>query len=1010
MQRLIQFLKELSFWHFVLPFVLLAIIISELMIVVQSYLLRGELVTDFLIIGFFTPAIDAFIIVYIVAILLETLKHQEGEQRFLLENISAISWKLELSSERFTYISPNAEEILGYPMTQWVNMESWLAMVIPEDRERVVNFYRKETLAGRNHTIEYRMHKGSGEVIWVLEIVTVNRDREGRPSLLTGFIIDNSQQSILREQLEKSQRAHEEAQRIAHIGHWELDIASNRAHWSDEIHRIMGSDPSSEIYLDFLATRVHPEDWPTVSATMTALIEDGTEYDMEYRIIRPDGEERWLNCKGKRRLDERGTPLRLMGVAQDITTQKQAEAGLELAASVFSNASEGIAITDPDGNLLRVNDAFCKITGYHREEVKGKNPRMLQSGRHSADYYTAMWQQLKREGRWSGEIWNRRKSGEVYAEKLSINAVHNEAGVLQSYVALFSDITRQKEHQQQLERIAHYDVLTDLPNRVLLADRLQQAMIQEQRRGKEIAIIFLDLDGFKAINDTYGHDAGDQLLVTLAGRLRMALREGDTIARIGGDEFVAVLIDLTDKSDYFVLIERFLGAASDPVQLGELELRVSASIGVTFYPQPQAEEIDADQLLRQADQAMYQAKLAGKNRFVIFDAEQDRFIRGHQESIKRIRHGLENNEFILFYQPKVNMHSGEIFGAEALIRWQHPQRGLLSPTDFLPAIEEDLLSVDLGYWVIAEALSQLQQWHQSGLKLSVSVNIAALHLQQPDFVEQLGRLLAAQPGIDNRYLELEILETSALEDITHISGVIDHCLELGVTFALDDFGTGYSSLTYLRRLPAATIKIDCAFVIDMDDDAEDLAIVEGVLGLTSAFRLQAVAEGVESVEHGRLLLQLGCVLAQGYGIARPMPAVELPTWAESWEPDPSWKDQLQLDRSSISLLFVSVEHRAWVRRLTEYLQDQQPAPPLLDPKDCRFGQWLIDEGKKAKAEGSSPTYKTIKSLFHKVHALGAELHRLKGAGEGESALARVEELHFLRDQLLQQLTLLHKVS
>ena len=451
-----------------------------------------------------------------------------------------------------------------------------------------------------------------------------------------------------------------------------------------------------------------------------------------------------------------------------------------------------------------------------------------------------------------------------------------------------SDITERKAHQSQLERVAHFDALTNLPNRVLLADRLQQAMAQALRRAQHLAVVYLDLDGFKAINDQHGHDIGDQVLIALAQRMKLALREGDSLARIGGDEFVIVLIDVDDRVASLPMLNRLKAACAQNVQVGVLSLQVSASVGITFYPQ--AQDIDADQLLRQADQAMYQAKLAGKNRLHFFDATQDSSIRGRHESVERIRLALEQQEFVLHYQPKVNMRSGQIIGAEALIRWQHPEKGLLSPAMFLPFIEDHPLAVDIGEWVIDTALTQIELWHAAGLDMRVSVNVGSRQLQQGDFVDRFKFILAKHPQVKPSSLELEVLETSALEDIAQVSDVIEACAHLGVKFALDDFGTGYSSLAYLKLLRVAMLKIDQSFVRDMLEDPDDLAILQGVIGLAAAFRRQVIAEGVETVAHGTLLLQLGCELAQGYGIAQPMSAEQMPAWSTAWRPDAAWRD------------------------------------------------------------------------------------------------------------------------
>ena len=621
-------------------------------------------------------------------------------------------------------------------------------------------------------------------------------------------------------------------------------------------------------------------------AAMHQRVLAGESIQMEFEVLGLKGGRRWLETHAAPMLVN-GQPAQL-AITRDISERKQLQAKLMLAASVFGHAGEGIIITDAAGTIVDVNGAFTRITGYSREDAIGQNPRILSSGRQDKAFYQALYRSLTEQGHWSGEIWNRRKNGEVYAELITISAVRDAQGRTQHYVALFSDITTIKTHQSQLEHIAHFDALTSLPNRLLLADRLQQAMAQAQRRGQQLAVAYLDLDGFKSVNDSHGHALGDQLLVTLATAMKDALREGDTLARIGGDEFVAVLIDLDSLDSCLPMLTRILDAAAAPVQLGDLTLQVSASLGVTFYPQTQ--DIGADQLSRQADQAMYQAKLAGKNRYCVFDAALDRSIRSQHESLERIRVALQNHEFVLHYQPKVNMHSGQVIGAEALIRWQHPERGLLPPAAFLSVIEDHPLAVSVGEWVIENALSQIERWHADALDLPVSVNIGARQLQQSNFVAQLQTILAKHPSVNPASLELEVLETSALADMAQVSQVIEDCAKIGVRFALDDFGTGYSSLTYLKRLRVALLKIDQSFVRDMLDDPDDLAILQGVIGLAAAFKREVIAEGVETVAHGTALLQMGCELAQGYGIARPMPPEQMPAWAATWQPYAAWSE------------------------------------------------------------------------------------------------------------------------
>ncbi|MBA6328241.1 EAL domain-containing protein [Colwellia sp. MB02u-6] len=437
-----------------------------------------------------------------------------------------------------------------------------------------------------------------------------------------------------------------------------------------------------------------------------------------------------------------------------------------------------------------------------------------------------------------------------------------------------------------LKLVAHYDLLTSLPNQVLLTERLSQAMKHCQRRNQSLAVAFMDLDGFKDVNDLHGHDVGDELLIEVAKRMKEALREGDTLARIGGDEFIAVMVDLENIEDSEPPLKRLLKAAADPVNLGDAAMQVSASIGVSLYPQ---DHVDVGLLMRHADQAMYIAKQAGKNRYHFFDATQDSAITIQWKNIDDIRSALDRREFLLHYQPKVNMRTSEVIGVEALIRWQHPVRGLVPPLDFLPAIEGHALSLELGEWVIYTALSQINQWRSMGLALPISVNISAYQLQQRNFSTRLAASLSAHPDVNPHYLELEILETGVLSDINQVFDNMSACHDLGVRFALDDFGTGYSSLTHIKRLPAYLIKIDQSFVRDMLEDVDDLAIVESVIGLAKTFKREVIAEGVETIEHGVALLKLDCELAQGYGIARPMPSGNIPEWVSNWKADDSWQ-------------------------------------------------------------------------------------------------------------------------
>lgn len=558
---------------------------------------------------------------------------------------------------------------------------------------------------------------------------------------------------------------------------------------------------------------------------------------------------------------------------------------MRLSASVFDHAHDGIFITDKDGYILEVNEAFSKITGYARAEVIGKMPQNLGFVTFDENLFHELWQSSVHNDGWRGETWNRRKNDETYASWLDIFTVCDEANNIQNYVGLFSDITEAKEQQQNLERMAYHDPLTQLPNRALLSDRLQQALARAERSGELLAVCVLDLDGFKPVNDTLGHEAGDYLLVQLAMRMNACLRDSDTVARTGGDEFAVLLCGLQSISECKQALERLLVAIKTPYVIGDETVNISASIGYTIYPNDGSE---TDTLLRHADHAMYQAKINGGSRAQQFDADHDRQFRDLRNDRERIEEALVNNEFCLYYQPKVDMRLGTVVGMEALIRWQHPELGLRPPSTFLPIVENTDFSIPLGEWVMREALRQISVWQAQGLNFQVSANIAARHMVQDNFSERLALILAEYPQVAPAKLVLEITETAAIEDVGGVARIINQCKQLGVSFALDDFGVGYSSLTYLRRLPVEVIKIDQSFVRDMLQDADDLAVVAGVISLSRDFKRKVVAEGVETSAHGVQLLRMGCTIAQGYGIARPMAADEVRAWVESYQPDSCW--------------------------------------------------------------------------------------------------------------------------
>jgi diguanylate cyclase (GGDEF)-like protein/PAS domain S-box-containing protein len=949
---------------------------------------RGEIV------GILGIAPD--ITVYVEA---ELKMRQSEESLREAQSIAGLgSYVLDIPSGKWTSSSV-LDDLLGIDEKSVRTVSTWLELVHPDDRAMMSAHLADDVIRqGGNFDREYRVVRlANGEVRWVLGRGKLDYDADGRPALLRGTIQNITEskraESALRENKELLRLFIEHAPAALAMFDREMRYVAVSRRWIEN-YSLEGRELIGHSQYEVLPEI--PQRWRKEYRRVLA---GKALPPAEDRFERADGTVQWLRRELMPWRAADGAVGGIVIFTEDITKQKLNQERLGLAATVFTHAREGITITDPSGTILDVNDAFTRITGYSREEVLGRNPRILNSGLQNREFYANMWRCLLENGEWSGEIWNRAKSGDIFAERLVINAIRDANGSVAQYVALFSDVTDVKEHEQQLEHVVHYDMLTGLPNRVLLADRLRQAMSQAHRRKQLLAVAYLDIDAFKVINDRYGHTAGDIALTTLAGRLKTAIREGDTLARLGGDEFVAVLLDLDDAAASVPMLDKLLEAASQELQIDGEAVRVSASIGITFYPQP--EDVDEDRLVRQADQAMYQAKLAGRNQYQRFDPTHDLSARGHHENLEHIRRATAAREFVLFYQPKVNMRTGKVIGVEALIRWQHPQRGLLPPAMFLPVIEGHPLAVEVGEWVIDSALAQMEAWRAEGLDMPVSVNVGALQLQQANFVDRLCALLAAHPMAKPGNLEIEVIETSALQDVAQTSQVLNACHELGVSFALDDFGTGYSSLTYLKRLPADVLKIDQSFVSDMLENPENLTILEGVLGLASAFRLQVIAEGVETVGHGLMLLQLGCELAQGFGIARPMPARNLPAWAAGWRADPRWANVPSVNSGNRQVLYASVEHRAWHAALEAYLLGKRHSPPTLDPRHCRFGVWLDAEGQLER--GSLPAFKAIQILHRQFHALATEIFTSQAQGHKAEGLARLNELKYLRDEFLKQL-------
>ena len=594
-------------------------------------------------------------------------------------------------------------------------------------------------------------------------------------------------------------------------------------------------------------------------------------FDYELEI---NGEGRSFEARLVRTRDEL-----VVSIVRDITSRKLMERQLREAASVFEHASEGIFITDGDSAIRRVNRGFTRLTGYTADDVVGKNPSFLSAGRHSAADYQRLWKTLQSTGHWSGEMWNRRKDGESIAVLQTITAIRDAGDQPDGYLALMTDLTEIKQQRDQLQRMARHDPLTGLGNRTQLLADLQQASTTPNR--SLLALIQFDLDDFKEINKQFGKPAGDEVLIRVARRLEAYPGHFGMPARLGGDEFGLLLDACNDRNHCRRMIEQLRCALHRPLRIGAETLQLEASIGVAYSEA--GNSVDPETLLRQADQAMFQAKQFGKNQWVEFDQESDREARRAHRQRNRIEQGLEQGEFILHFQPQVNMLSGQIVGMEALVRWDHPRYGLLPPRDFLPVISNHPLAIALGDKVLGMAMAHYDRWLDEGYRLAICVNIDGFQLNHPDFPAKLEAVLAQHPRLQPEHLQLEVLETSALEDMARTNRNMQACIRLGVGFSIDDFGTGFSSLGYLQDLPARTLKIDRRFVSGLPDDEGSLQIVKAIIALARSFNLMLIAEGAETEVQIKQLLELGCEVFQGYAIARPMPGEAVIEWLRQWQ-------------------------------------------------------------------------------------------------------------------------------
>ncbi|KIQ59434.1 bifunctional diguanylate cyclase/phosphodiesterase [Pseudomonas fluorescens] len=921
----------------------------------------------------------------------QELRSSEYHYRGLVESLSAIAWEARVSDFTYSYVSPHAEELLGYPLAHWLIPGFWRNIIHPADLTRAETYCNQEVLAGRDHCIDYRVLTADGRCLWVRDIVSLIE--HAHEPVMRGLMIDISEAKRTEEALRLSEQKFASVFRqcpdilvIARlldgcllevnsafeeqIGLSAAEVVGRTATDLD-IWGIQGVGPSllqrlqagsiRNLEMPFRRSNgqaftglisAEPFDLDTTPALVvvvrdisqlketqqqlqtseekfakafhaspdglllsrqrdgllievnegfsritgfnSALSVDRSTLDLGIWVnlnerkqmldlLQRDGFVRDFSCHirrndGQIRLCEvssRPLPIGdedcMLTIARDITERHLMQEKLQQAATVFESTAEGVLITDTQQHISAVNRAFTEITGYSETEALGHTPRLLASGLHDSAFYAAMWHQLTAEGHWQGEISNRRKNGELYPSWLTISAVRNREQQITHFVAVFADISSLKHAQARLDYQAHHDPLTGLPNRTLFESRLLTALTSQQEQGGQGAVLFLDLDRFKHINDSLGHPVGDLLLKGIAVRLREQLRDIDTVARLGGDEFIILLPGLQQPSDAEHIAQKLLNCFTAPFQAGEHEFFISASIGTSLYPQ---DGCDVATLVKNADAAMYRSKAKGRNRVESYTRDLTAQASERVALEHELRRAIERNELSLSFQPKISLADNRLVGAEALIRWYHPTFGDVPPEHFIPLAEENGMILQIGDWVLERACRQLCEWNSTYESLGpLSVNLAGAQLRQPNLlgrIEQLLRENQLEPGL----LQLEITENFIMSQAEEALMVLHQLKKLGVQLAIDDFGTGYSSLSYLKRLPLDILKIDQSFVRGLPDDPHDAAIVRAIIALGRSMQFTIIAEGVETLAQQQFLTEEGCEQIQGYIVSLPLCAAE----------------------------------------------------------------------------------------------------------------------------------------
>ncbi|MBF0454997.1 MAG: EAL domain-containing protein [Magnetococcales bacterium] len=791
---------------------------------------------------------------------LAALQQSEAEMQALV-GISPVGVFYADASGECTFVNDRWCQIAGIPASSALG-KGWTHGIHPDDRKQVFADWTLFVEKGTPFYSRYRFCSTDGTLTWVLGQASEERDVADNLMGYVGTITDITLLKRTEETLLVSQQ-------IAHLGSWEWDIEGGGLNWTDEVYRIFGLTPkATPATYDLFLQSVHPDDHKKVQeAIKQALVDTNYSYRVEHRVVRPSGEERIVVERGWVTRDSTGKATRMVGTVHDITDLRLVEDQLQLVQTVLDQTNEGIFISDKKGTIVSVNPALCRLFGYGADEIIGENPNLFRSDHQDTQFYSEMWKQLLEKGRWIGELWNRRKDGEVFPVKVSIQAVYNDKREVRQFVCIYNDLTDIKQRDEKLVYSTTHDGLTGLPNRGLFLDRLQQAIRHAKRGNTRVGVTVIDIDLFKKINDSLGHVWGDELLKMVAGRILETVRQEDTVCRLGGDEFSIIHPNAGSAEAIALMTQRLFGSLAKPFQLGNQNLHLTASVGLTIFPE---DGNDPNDLLKNADLAMSRAKDFGRSNFQFFTKSLDERAVRRLALENEMRTGIQRGQFLLHHQPKVELKSGKIVSMESLVRWNQTGGGLVSPAEFIPVAEETGLIVPLGDWILREACFQNAHWQKIDPNLCIAVNLSTRQFREKSLLNRLDAALR-DSGLKAENLELEITESMLVDNVDEAVAILKQIKSRGISIAMDDFGTGYSSLSVLKRFPIDTLKIDQSFVRDLSADSEDAQIVSAIISMSHSLNLKVVAEGVETKEQLDFLTTRGCDYIQGYYFSRPLP-------------------------------------------------------------------------------------------------------------------------------------------